>query len=148
MIPMNMMKKNGGFTLVELIVVMAILAILAGVAVPAYSGYIKTANEAADTTTLAAVKTAAMATYATKGTVTKIVVEDNGASGDTIAVYLNDSTNAETGTATNEDFKAYFNIADNAAFDVTLKYASSATWVAEDDATNNLDAGWNLTPRS
>ena len=44
---MNMFKKNGGFTLVELIVVIAILAILAGVAVPAYSGYIKEADKAA-----------------------------------------------------------------------------------------------------
>lgn len=55
---MNMFKKNGGFTLVELIVVIAILAILAGVAVPAYSGYITKANEAADYTMLDAVKTA------------------------------------------------------------------------------------------
>ena len=31
MFPMNMFKKNGGFTLVELIVVIAILAILAGI---------------------------------------------------------------------------------------------------------------------
>ena len=55
---MNMIKKNGGFTLVELIVVIAILAILAGVAVPAYSGYITKAKEASDYTMLDSVKTA------------------------------------------------------------------------------------------
>jgi len=48
----------GGFTLVELIVVIAILAILAGVAIPAYSGYIKKAQSAADYQLLEAVNSA------------------------------------------------------------------------------------------
>lgn len=51
-------KANGGFTLVELIVVIAILAILAGIGVPAYSGYIRKANKAADQSTISDVKQA------------------------------------------------------------------------------------------
>ena len=47
-----------GFTLVELIVVIAILAILAGVAVPAYSGYVKKANMQADMTLAGEIKQA------------------------------------------------------------------------------------------
>jgi len=40
--------KNDGFSLVELIVVIAIMAILVGVAVPVYTGYIQNAKEAKD----------------------------------------------------------------------------------------------------
>ena len=43
-----MFKSNGGFTLVELIVVIAILGILTTVAVPAYTQYIASAQNAKD----------------------------------------------------------------------------------------------------
>lgn len=65
---MKLMRKNGGFTLVELIVVIAILAILAGIAVPAYSGYIKKADKAADLQLLAAVNESFQAACVSEGT--------------------------------------------------------------------------------
>lgn len=42
------MKNNKGFSLVELIVVIAIMAILAAVAIPTFGGFITKANKAAD----------------------------------------------------------------------------------------------------
>lgn len=69
------LKKTEGFTLVELIVVIAILGILAGVAVPAYSGYLKKANEAADTQILSAMNTA-FAAACTENSVVPADVDD------------------------------------------------------------------------
>ena len=90
---MNMMKKNGGFTLVELIVVIAILAILAGVAVPAYTGYITKAQQSADMQVLSTVNTAAQGLAIAEGeTVTAIKVVKAG----TVTVTTTPGTNGVT----------------------------------------------------
>lgn len=135
------MKKFGsksGFTLVELIVVIAILGILAGIAVPTYSGYIKKANEAADYAQLDAIKTAVVFAYTDKH------VKDAS---------FKDVTEITVTSATNDTTDAAFTIkATDSVTDVTadmvrpyydlkgfkLKSAhTSATWTPA--------GGWELT---
>jgi len=67
------MKKNmQGFTLIELMIVVAIIAILAAIALPAYQDYVARAHVAEAMTLAAGAKTAVAEKYADTGTFTGI----------------------------------------------------------------------------
>ena len=137
------LAEKAGFTLVELIVVIAILGILAGIAVPMYTGYIKRANDAKVLSELSGVLTTAQAANAMTGSVkevTKITVTNAGV--------VTVTTGTGTGTiATNDSaYRDYFvelydeggaevdsvtNDLEIVGFSVTgTSYTDGATWTS------------------
>lgn len=149
---MNRLKKfreklaeKAGFTLVELIVVIAILGILAAVAVPAYTGYITRAHEAADITQLDAIKTAAISAMATEGAPTKIVVTtDTNGSVTNVTVtgpYGTSGSSNVVELGSNTDFLLYLTGSSTGTISITMEsdtYKDGANWAPNMD---EWDAG-------
>ncbi len=62
------LKKTGGFTLIEMLIVVAIIAILVAVSIPLVSGALEKARKATDAANERAAKAAALIEYMANGT--------------------------------------------------------------------------------
>ena len=125
-------RSNGGFTLVELIVVIAILAILGGVAIPVYSGYVKKANMQADISLAAEVADALTLYYYSNPGVDSFYVVLNQEGTDAEV-----SENAEAAAAANAAMEAVFGA--DWQKSVGLKYAD---WEGVTTSANYKDSSY------
>lgn len=66
------LKKTGGFTLIEMLIVVAIIAILVAVSIPLVSNSLEKARKATDAANERAAKAAALADYMLKGKTEKV----------------------------------------------------------------------------
>lgn len=102
---MNTFKKTGGFTLVELIIVIAILAILSSVAVAGYSSYITKANDSAAESFMNEIKTHVVLANAEAGGIASVEFSGVDASGNVTVIITAESTGFV------DDFATEFNTA-------------------------------------
>lgn len=131
---MKKKKNNKGFSLVELIVVIAIMAVLVGVLAPQFMGYVEKSREATDIQNLDSVRTQVEAYCADHENVTAVTVAI-AATGTTATATVTSgtapSTNDIIGTSENTALKSNRITALSATFTV-----STNTWAYTLTGTN------------
>lgn len=90
----NMKKKQEGFTLIELIIVIAILAIIAAIAIPNILGAVDNSRRSADVANAKMILNAAAQVQAKNADVTPVDVTIDGSyTADTFGDYLDEALN-------------------------------------------------------
>ncbi|ART80884.1 pilin [Oceanisphaera avium] len=116
-------RLNGGFTLIELMIVVAIVAILAVIALPAYQSYIKRARFSEVIAAVGPAKTAIDICVQINGT-------DCMAAGNNAVGYDTTTNSQKIDSGITTDYVASVAVADG---------ASSGTWLITATATNELN---------
>ena len=131
------MKAQQGFTLIELMIVVAIVAILASLALPAYQTYAKKAKFSEVVMATTAVKSAIDICYQTRGDLTKCDETDSSA-----------VSNATTNAVAGKEVASVAVTADTAVITATgANTVDDATYILV-PTENTGSLTWDLDPTS
>ncbi|MDO6507196.1 prepilin-type N-terminal cleavage/methylation domain-containing protein [Colwellia sp. 4_MG-2023] len=133
-------QAQQGFTLIELMIVVAIIGILAAVALPAYQDYTKKAKFAEVVSMVGAARTAVTVCFQTEGSLDNC---DAGARGIPAAVATGTYENLDTMTIADGVITAVSTAATDSANLIATPSGDPITWTITSTKTVScLDKGW------
>ena len=146
---MNKKMNNKGFSLVELIVVIAIMAVLVGVLAPQFIKYVEKSRQSTDLTNLDSIKQVVVAYYADKeGTdlPTKVVIKQKSDTDKTFALDITGGTASsdtvlEQGGVKDTKIKGKWDAGPEATWDLTdnkWEYNGTSSYYKTDATTKQI----------
>ncbi|KJG57761.1 hypothetical protein UA38_09300 [Photobacterium kishitanii] len=136
------MNKQQGFTLIELMIVVAIIGVLSAIAVPAYQNYVKKSELGAALATVAALKVNVEDKIATAGSFPTVINTDMAANlgASTTSLGLIETKQKSSGTTDGQIILTLDVATQNSGKKLALERDTSGTWRCVTDIVSSASA--------
>ena len=131
---------NQGFTLVELVIVVAILAVLSAIVAPQYIKYVERSHQGVDASTLESMRRAVETEVAILKEATDATVVITGATGTISSASLDSTFIDEVEKVVGSPLKLKSKAAKGMVFTICIEESGLVTWNTSDATSNNIAA--------